>query len=297
MHIRQHEFRTLAFIGWGVYSHVRILLRLHAEHELLRRHCKTPEPHPRSDRSAEKPCRNEALLRRRGSSHKIDRDVVLVGSGQTHRAHAARGIWYGDERTEAREDANDAFTLQILIPPPMAYGAIIPGLMIDGKPAPYGVVNERAVRATAGIMFLVGIFTFSWIQSTNNYIPLMIVVPLFWVEFFLKTVFDPRYSIFGIVGTWATRRQRPEWVGAAQKRFAWSIGLILASIMLITSVGFQVRGWLPFTICMTCLAFMWMESTLGICAGCAIYSRLLRQGVIKMPEHRPACPGGACAIR
>jgi len=32
-------------------------------------------------------------------------------------------------------------------------GQIIPGLEIAGKPAPYGVLNERAIRATAGIMF------------------------------------------------------------------------------------------------------------------------------------------------
>lgn len=179
----------------------------------------------------------------------------------------------------------------------MAYGTIVPGLMIDGKPAPYGVVNERAVRATAGIMFLVGVLTFSWIRSTGNYAPLMIVVPLFWLDFLLKVAFGPAYSIFGVAGRWATKRQRPEWVGAAQKRFAWSIGLALSSVMLVASVGLQVRGWLPFAICMTCLTFMWMESALGICAGCAIYSRLLRHGIIKAPEHRPACPGGACAIR
>lgn len=178
----------------------------------------------------------------------------------------------------------------------MAYGTIIPDLVIDGRPAPYGVVNERAVRATAGIMLLVGAIAFFVVRSTGGYAALYVVVPLFWLEFLLKTAFSPNYSMFGVLGAWAVRKQKPEWVGAAQKRFAWSIGLALSSVMLVASVGLQVRGWLPLAICMTCLAFMWMESTLGICAGCAIYSRLLRAGLIKEPAHRPACPGGACTI-
>lgn len=179
----------------------------------------------------------------------------------------------------------------------MAYGKIVPGLVIDGRPAPYGVVNERAVRATAGIMFLVGILTFFAVRQTGDYAPLMIVVPMFWLEFLLKTLFGPQYSIFGVISRWATRKQKPEWVGAAQKRFAWGIGLTLSSVMLIASVIFRIRGWLPFGICMTCLTFMWMESALGICAGCKMYAWLQRMGAIAVPDHQPACPGGACRMK
>lgn len=179
----------------------------------------------------------------------------------------------------------------------MAYGTIIPNLTIDGKPAPYGVVNERSVRATAGIMFLIGILTFFRIRLTGDYTVLMVVVPLFWLEFLLKTILGPKYSIFGILGRFATKKQKPEWVGAAQKRFAWGLGLGLASTMMVVSVGLQIRGWLPFAICMTCLTFMWMESALGICVGCKIYAWLQRAGVIGVPEHPPACPGGACSVQ
>ncbi len=42
-----------------------------------------------------------------------------------------------------------------------AYGRVIPGLMIHGKPAPYPVLNERAIRAGAGIVFAFGMFSFS----------------------------------------------------------------------------------------------------------------------------------------
>ena len=178
----------------------------------------------------------------------------------------------------------------------MAYGRLIDGLTINGKPAPYGVINERGVRAAAGIMFLIGVLTLFYIRTTGNYAPLLVVVPLFWLDFLLKTVFSPHLSMFGFLGELAVRKQRPEWVGAAQKRFAWSIGLALSSAMLIVSVFLQLRGWIPFGICITCLTFMWMESALGICAGCSIYGWLLRAGIIATPQHRPACPGGACDL-
>lgn len=40
------------------------------------------------------------------------------------------------------------------------YGKIIPGLKIHGVSAPYPVLNERAIRAGAGMMFAAGFFAF-----------------------------------------------------------------------------------------------------------------------------------------
>ena len=176
------------------------------------------------------------------------------------------------------------------------YAQIIPGLVIDGKPAPYQVVNERAIRATAGIMFAIGFATFLTVRLTGNYVPMYIVVPAFWLDFFLKAVFTPRWSIFGFFGKWIVRKQKPEWVGAVQKRFAWSLGLGMASLMMILALGMQVRGMVPLSICGICLTLMWLESSCGICVGCKIYGWLLKKGWIATPEHRPACPGGVCSF-
>lgn len=161
---------------------------------------------------------------------------------------------------------------------------------------PYAVVNEREIRAAAGLMFLIGSITFAVVFFTKNYTPMHVIVPLFWLDFFLKTVFQPKYSIFGLLGGLMVKNQTPEYVGAIQKRFAWGIGLVLASIMLVFAVGMGVRGALPITICSICLFFMWMESALGICVGCKIYSQLLKWKILKEPAVRPTCPGGACSI-
>ncbi len=158
------------------------------------------------------------------------------------------------------------------------------------------MVNERAVRATAGIMFLIGISAFWYIRLTKDYTIMNIVVPLFWLDFLIKAVLTPRWSIFGVVGKFLVRKQKPEYVGAIQKRFAWFLGLTLASAMMIVGVFLEIRGLAPLLICGTCLTFMWLETACGICVGCKIYTHLQKRGILAKPEYNPACPGGVCRI-
>lgn len=177
------------------------------------------------------------------------------------------------------------------------YGQIIPDLKINNKPAPYPVVNEREIRAAAGIMFLIGMITLFYTFFTKNSLLLNIVVPIFFLDFLLKVFQGPNWSIFGKLGQWMVVNQKPEYVGAIQKRFAWSIGLVMASMMMIIAVAMGIRGFLPLAICGTCLTFMWMETSLGLCVGCKIYGKLIDWKVIKAPDIRPACPGGVCEFK
>lgn len=176
------------------------------------------------------------------------------------------------------------------------YGKVIPNLKIFGKPAPYAVVNEREIRGAAGIMFAIALVAFTYVFMTRDFSPLYVIVPLFWFDFFLKTVFQPHYSIFGFLAKLLVKQQQPEYVGAIQKRFAWAIGLVLATIMLVPVMFFGVRGALPLTICMICIFFMWLESVFGICVGCKIYSVLLKRGWMKQPAVKPACAGNVCSV-
>lgn len=177
------------------------------------------------------------------------------------------------------------------------YGTIIPNLRICNEPAPYPVVNEREVRGAAGIMFAIALTAFVYVLLTRDFTPLSVIVPVFWLDFFLKAVFQPRYSIFGFIAKLFVCNQTPEYVGAIQKRFAWSIGLFLASVMMIWPVFLGVRGWLPFTICAVCIFFMWLETAFGICVGCKMYNKLIDKGILKEPEVRAACPGGVCKVK
>lgn len=176
------------------------------------------------------------------------------------------------------------------------YGKTIPGLMIHGKPAPYPVLNERAIRAGAGMMFALGLFAFFQAFYLREFLFIQIFVLVFFFDFLMKVVVGTKFSPISNLANLIVRGQTPEYVGAVQKRFAWSIGLILSGTMLILLFGFGVQGWQNLLICATCLTFMFMESAFGICVGCKIYALLLKAGIMQTPKYKPACPGNVCAI-
>ncbi len=177
------------------------------------------------------------------------------------------------------------------------YGKIIPGLMIHGSPAPYPVLNERAVRAGAGIMFVLAASAFSLAFLDQDYSWLKIVVVFFFIDFFTKVIIGTKFSIVSNIGQLIVSKQRPEYVGAVQKRFAWSIGLMMSSLMIVLLYILEVRGPINLSVCLICLTFMWFETSFGICVGCKIYYGFVRIGLIKKPKIAPACPGGACPIK
>jgi hypothetical protein len=176
------------------------------------------------------------------------------------------------------------------------YGVTIPGLMLHGKPAPYPVLNERAIRAGAGIMFALGFFAFFQAFYLREFLYIQVFVLVFFFDFFMKVIVGTRFSPVSILAGWIVRGQAPEYVGAVQKRFAWSIGLVLSGTMIVLLYGFGVQGWPNLLICSLCLTFMFMESAFGICVGCKLYAVLLRVGILATPQYRPVCPGNVCAI-
>lgn len=176
------------------------------------------------------------------------------------------------------------------------YGKVIPGLTIYGKPAPYPVLNDRAIRAGAGIMFVLGFFSFMQAFYLREFVYLKFVVLFFFIDFLMKVVIGTRFSPVSITANWIVRNQNPEYVGAIQKRFAWSIGLVLSGTMVLLVWILGVTGPINLSICSICLTFMFLETSFGICVGCKIYNFLLAQGIMKMPEHKPACPGNVCSV-
>lgn len=177
-----------------------------------------------------------------------------------------------------------------------AFGHRFHDLEIDGHRADYAVVNERAVRATAGLMMVSAAVAFALAYFDDFYLPLQVFTLVAAADFGVRLFSGlATLSPFGRLGAWLVRRQRAEWVGATQKRFAWSLGLMMASLVTyLLHTG--STGGLSTALCLTCIALMWMEASLGICVGCRLFDALIRAGVIKRPENRPACPGGVCTI-
>ena len=175
----------------------------------------------------------------------------------------------------------------------VTYGQRIPGLTIDGHEVRAGVFNENEVRAAAGLTMVIGAVAFVLALTQQVYVPLQLVTIFFFIEFTIRVTLGLQYSPMGVLSRVLVRRLDPEWVSARPKRFAWSIGVGLSfAMVIITNTG--IRGALPATLCSICLTLMWMESALGLCAGCELYAFLRRRGWIAKDEQIEVCAGGVC---
>lgn len=175
------------------------------------------------------------------------------------------------------------------------FGEIVPDLVIDGQKITYPVLNERAVRAGAGIMFVIGIFAFATALFLREFLFLRIVVLLFLFEFSVRIFLNPKYAPISILGSFIVRKQRPDYSGAIQKQFAWWLGFLMAFSMTIIIFFFQIAGIVPLIFCIVCLLLLWFETSFGICIGCKLYGFFRKQGFFA-DQTKPVCPGGACSF-
>ncbi len=159
------------------------------------------------------------------------------------------------------------------------------GETVEGFKIP--VLNEREVRASAGILFLFMFIALMLIIFKENFLMIKYIITIFLADFIIRVFVNPRFSPTLIIGRLIVRRQNPEYVGAPQKKFAWVIGLVLASIMFLLMVIVNSYSIITGLICLTCLIFLFFESAFGICLGCLFYGWFYR-------EKAQYCPGEIC---
>ena len=159
---------------------------------------------------------------------------------------------------------------------------------VEGYAIP--VLNEREIRAAAGILFLATFLSLMFILFKGNFVPIKYIITIFLTDFLIRVFINPKYSPTLILGRLIVRNQAPEYVGAAQKKFAWVIGVVLSATMF---VFFNiVNAFSPITgiICLICLIFLFFESAFGICLGCMFYPLFFKDKV-------QYCPGEVCDIK
>jgi hypothetical protein len=163
------------------------------------------------------------------------------------------------------------------------FGETVPGYTIP-------VLNEREIRASAGILFLGLIISFTEIMYRNDFVLVKYFITVFLTDFTIRIFINPKYSPTLIIGRWIVRKQVPEYVGAQQKKFAWIIGLALSATMFVFMV--IVNAYSPITgiICLICLLFTFFESVFGICLGCRVYKLIYG-------ENAQYCPGEVCEVK
>ncbi len=150
------------------------------------------------------------------------------------------------------------------------------------------VINEREARAAAGILFAIGILSLTNAAMLGHIIVTKFFISFFTLDFMMRVI-SPSYSPSMLVGRVFVQNQTPEYVGAAQKRFAWGLGLILAVPMFYLLVINPQPNPIKVLICIICLILLIMESAFSICLGCKIYN-------LVMSSRATHCPGGVCEI-
>lgn len=162
------------------------------------------------------------------------------------------------------------------------------GENVEGYGIP--VLNEREIRAAAGILFLATFISLMFILFKNNFLPIKYVITMFLVDFIIRVFVNPKFSPTLILGRLIVNNQSPEYVGAKQKKFAWTIGVALSTAMFILMV--IVNSYSPITgvICLICLVFLFFESAFGICLGCKFYPLFFK-------EKGKQCPGEVCDVK
>jgi len=162
------------------------------------------------------------------------------------------------------------------------------GENVEGYDIP--VLNEREARAGAGILLLPAMLSFFIAYTTHEFLFTKIFVTLFMLDFFIRIFINPKYAPSLILGRIFVQNQTPEYVGAPQKRFAWSIGFILSIIMFLIIVVFEYMTPIKIMICLLCIGLLFSETAFGICIGCKLYHLVYKNS----PRY---CPGNVCEIR
>jgi hypothetical protein len=158
---------------------------------------------------------------------------------------------------------------------------------VEGYTIP--VLNEREIRAAAGILFLGLFISLMLILFNQDFLLVKYVIVVFLTDFVIRIFVSPKFSPFLIIGRLIVSKQVPEYVGAPQKKFAWKIGLALSGLMFFLLDILNSYSILTGVTCLVCLLFLFFESAFGICLGCLFYGLFYKDEALY-------CAGEACEV-
>ncbi len=137
------------------------------------------------------------------------------------------------------------------------------------------------------------VYDYSW-QS-------LVLVYAFFEMLASMFVTTSRLSPTILISSFLARGKPQVWKPLVPKRFAWTMGAIFIALCWIFFNPEIFASWvnvifgaetlsttenymsplIPLTLVWICFAFMWLETTLGFCAGCKIHAFLVYIGVLK----------------
>ncbi len=163
----------------------------------------------------------------------------------------------------------------------------------------YKTLDERKMRASSGIMFLLGLIAFINGFIFQNYYIIPYISGFLMFNFLVGLFINPKFSPTMVLGYIFTYKQSPLPVGAIQKKFAWSLGLILSAVIFGLSLQLlnDITWFEPVCfLCLLCLVVLFLETSFGICVGCKFYYLAIYLKLMKKPEEKPNCMGDSCEV-
>jgi hypothetical protein len=159
---------------------------------------------------------------------------------------------------------------------------------VEGYAVP--VLNEREIRASAGMLYLAMSLSYALIIFKGNFLLIKYVITIFLADMAIRVLVNPAFSPSLIIGRWIVRNQTPEYVGARQKRFAWTIGMVLSATMFALLVVANTTSPITGIACLMCLTFLFFEAAFGICLGCKFYPLFFK-------DKAQYCAGDVCEAK
>ncbi len=143
------------------------------------------------------------------------------------------------------------------------------------------LVNERAARIVAAGVAVLGLT----ILATGAWWLLVVLA----AGFAARVLAGPRFSPLARVAVALAKRLGPaKNVPGPPKRFAQAVGFTFSSTAALAALAFGADG-VAAALTAVLVVFATLEAALAFCAGCHVFSRLMRAGLI------PAATCAACA--
>jgi len=134
--------------------------------------------------------------------------------------------------------------------------------------------NARAVRARAGLLNVLtgGIIVIIQTQPHSIIVDYALMVLLF--DMVMAVIFGlTPYSPLGVTATILSRPFEYKGTPHLPKRFAWTLGSILAGSALFLELWGAQSLW-TLSVLGVLFVLTWLDAALGFCMGCWIYSKL-----------------------
>ena len=161
----------------------------------------------------------------------------------------------------------------------------------------FKILDERSMRASAGIMFLFGLVASINGFMLQNFEIIPYLAGFLVLNFVIGIFINPKFTPTVLIARLFIRNQSPLPIGAIQKKFAWSLGLALSTSILILSI-LTLKDASYFEpvclLCIICLILLYLETAFGICVGCKIYYFTVKIKLLPKPIEKPNCMGDAC---